>query len=112
MILSDQEYQMHKAAVWRATIILSVVTTVEVGIALLYDTFFHDSGFRMALAVFMILATLVKAYYIVAVFMHLKYERKALAITILMPLMFLVWLLIALLMEGVSWHQMLGYFHG
>jgi len=110
MILSDQEYQMHKAAVWRATIILSVVTTVEVGIALLYDTFFHESGFRMALAVFMIMATMVKAYYIVAVFMHLKYERKALAITILMPIMFLIWLLIALLMEGVSWHQMIEFY--
>lgn len=107
MSLSKQEYQHHKAAVWRATWILAVVTIIEVGVALIYDSYFHESGLRMGLNVFMVVATLVKAFYIVAVFMHLKYENKALALTVLMPLFFLVWFIIAFLWEGYSWHNMM-----
>lgn len=44
--------------------------------------------------------TLVKAFYIMGEFMHLKYEVKALIWAILIPTIFLVWLLIALGYEG------------
>lgn len=47
-----------------------------------------------------ILMTLVKAFYIVAEFMHLKHEVKNLIITILVPVMFVLWLILALLLEG------------
>ena len=109
-MMQQEEYKHHVNAVWRATIILGVVTVIEVGIALLYDRFFHDSGFRMGLNVFMVVATLVKAFYIVAVFMHMKYEQKALALTVLMPLAFLIWFIIAFIWEGVSWNMMRGMF--
>lgn len=104
--LSQAEYKHHVSAVWRSTLILAVVTIVEVGFALIYDEFFHDTGFRMGMNVFMIVATLVKAFYIVAVFMHLKYEKKAMALTILMPLAFLIWFLIAFIWEGMYWNYL------
>lgn len=44
--------------------------------------------------------TIVKAFYIVAEFMHLKGEVKALVWSILLPLIFVVWLIIALIIEG------------
>lgn len=107
MTLSQEEYQHHKAAVWRATIILAVVTSIEVGAALLYESFLGETSLKMGLNVFMVTATLVKAFYIVAVFMHMKYERKALALTVLMPLFFLIWFIIAFIWEGTSWHHMM-----
>ena len=102
--MSQEEYKHHVSAVWRTTGILAVVTIVEVGIALLYDFFFHGSmGLKMGLNIFMIVATLVKAFYIVAVFMHMKYEKQALMLTVTLPTLFLVWAIIAFLWEGSTW---------
>ena len=44
--------------------------------------------------------TIFKAYYIVSEFMHLKYEVKMLIWSIMVPLMFIIWLIIALIYEG------------
>ncbi|MCC5929815.1 MAG: cytochrome C oxidase subunit IV family protein [Cyclobacteriaceae bacterium] len=44
--------------------------------------------------------TLVKAFYIVGEFMHLKYEVKVLIWSIVIPSIFVVWLVIALIYEG------------
>lgn len=49
--------------------------------------------------------TLVKAGYIVAVFMHLKDEVRSLVMTILIPLTFVIWLILVLLIEG-------GFYNG
>ena len=46
--------------------------------------------------------TIVKAFYIVGEFMHLKHEVKSLIWSILLPCIFVVWLLIALIWEGGS----------
>lgn len=105
-MMTQEDYKHHVSSVWKATGILAAVTIVEVVIALIYDNYFYESGLRMGLNVFMVVATLMKAFYIVAVFMHLKYERKALALTILMPLVFLVWFIIAFVWEGISWYNL------
>jgi cytochrome c oxidase subunit IV len=49
-----------------------------------------------------ILLTIVKAAYIVGEFMHLRYEMKVLYWSILIPLVFIVWMLVAFLYEGFS----------
>lgn len=49
--------------------------------------------------------TLVKASYIMMEFMHLKDETKTLFWSIFLPLIFLVWLIAALLKEGVEIFQ-------
>ncbi len=78
--------------------ILLAVTIVEVGLALLH----FEVGFlpRGVLNVIFIGLTIVKAFYIVAEFMHLKHEVKQLVWIILIPLAFLVWGIGALLWEG------------
>ncbi|WKN44385.1 cytochrome C oxidase subunit IV family protein [Tunicatimonas pelagia] len=80
---------------WRIAGILAIVTAIEFAFAyilprgpLLYFTF--------------IALTLVKAFYIVAEFMHLKGEVKTLIWSIVIPTIFVVWLVIALLAEGSS----------
>ncbi len=45
---------------------------------------------------------LIKAYFIVEVFMHMKYEKISLALTILVPVIFIIGLIMGLLYEGIS----------
>jgi cytochrome c oxidase subunit 4 len=52
-------------------------------------------------ALFVIL-TIVKAGYIVGEFMHLKYEVKVLFWAILVPILFIVWMLVAFVYEGMK----------
>ncbi len=79
--------------IWRVALILAVITAAEFTIAFLLPA-------SMTRNMVFILMTLVKAFYIVAEFMHLKHEVKVLAWSILIPLVFVVWLLVALLVEG------------
>ena len=79
--------------IWRTALVLAVITTIELAIAFTMGS----SALRTSIFVGL---TLVKAFYIVSEFMHLKYEAKVLIWSILVPTMFIVWLLLALLMEG------------
>jgi cytochrome c oxidase subunit IV len=87
--------QPHTKAIWRTFWILFGITAFEFLIAF---TMAHGL-LRVAIFVGM---TLVKAFFIVAEFMHLKTEVKTLIWSIIIPLVFIVWLVIALLMEGNS----------
>ena len=104
---TEQEYVDQRKAVWKTTAILGVVTIVEVAMALLYAQFFGHTSFRMALNVFMVVASLTKAFYIIGVFMHVKYENKALQYSILAPpIGFFIWFIIAFMMEGAAYNNM------
>jgi cytochrome c oxidase subunit IV len=46
--------------------------------------------------------TIVKAAFIVGEFMHLRYEVKVLFWSILIPLIFIVWMLVAFVYEGIA----------
>ncbi|HYG37443.1 MAG TPA: cytochrome C oxidase subunit IV family protein [Cytophagales bacterium] len=81
-------------AIWRTFWILLILTAFEFLIALGIDM---DS--RLKAAIFIIM-TFVKAFYIVGEFMHLKHEVKALIWSIVIPTGFIVWLILALLIEG------------
>jgi cytochrome c oxidase subunit IV len=77
----------------RVALILAAVTFVEFVFA-----FTMDAGV-LRTSIFVGL-TIVKAYYIVSEFMHLGHERKSLIWSILLPTIFIVWLIIALIYEG------------
>ncbi len=79
--------------IWRTALVLGVITTIEFVIAFTMES----SALRTSLFVGL---TLVKAFYIVSEFMHLKYEVKVLIWSILVPTLFIIWLLLALLIEG------------
>jgi cytochrome c oxidase subunit IV len=91
---SDNGAEQRKV-IWKTFWILLILTAVEFVVA-----FFIPAGtFKVAIFVGM---TIVKAFYIVGEFMHLKHEVKSLIWTILLPCIFVVWLLLALMMEGGS----------
>jgi cytochrome c oxidase subunit IV len=82
--------------IWRTLTILSLLTAVDI---ILYF-YMPLTGFRNF--IFIILG-LVKAYYIVASFMHMKHEKIDLAVVILVPLLFVLGLIAGLLYEGNFW---------
>jgi cytochrome c oxidase subunit 4 len=49
---------------------------------------------------FFVILTIFKAGYIVGEFMHLKYEVKVLFWSVLIPMSFIVWMLVAFVYEG------------
>jgi len=97
--LTKEEYSAQVAGVWRATVWLSVITIAEVVAALMWP----EEWNRYTLNFGFIALSLLKAYFIVGEFMHVKYEKRALALTILVPTVFLVWFIIAFLWEGAMW---------
>jgi len=82
-------------AIWVTFWILLGVTALEFLIAFTSDS----KPFRI---ITFVLLTFVKAYFIVANFMHLRHEVKTLIWSVVLPTTFIVWLVIALIYEGGS----------
>lgn len=80
-------------AIWKTFIILVIITSLEFIVAFTMDT----STVRTTIFIMM---TILKAYFIVAYFMHLKYEAKGLVWVVLVPMALIVWLMVALISEG------------
>lgn len=81
---------------WKVFWILLVLTAFEFAIAFGLDS----DRFKLTKVLIFVFMTIVKAFYIVGHFMHLKDEVKSLIWTIMLPAMFVVWLLVALIYEG------------
>ena len=94
--------------IWRTTAILSGLTAFEFLMAFTkayYPKWFgisESTSSTLVLVTFVVL-TIIKAFYIVAYFMHLKHELRKLILTIMIPFLFIVWLIIGLLLEGDFW---------
>ncbi|MBC8047512.1 MAG: cytochrome C oxidase subunit IV family protein [Fimbriimonadaceae bacterium] len=89
--------------VWKVCRILGYVTIFEVAAALIYFYFFKEDVPKLLVSSLFIILSALKAYFIMSEFMHLKYELKAMTLTILTPFLFLVWGVIAFLWEGEYW---------
>ena len=82
----------------KVMLILAFVTCIEFVFA-----FTMDRSYLLT-SIFVIL-TIVKAFYIVSEFMHLGHEVKSLIWSIILPMIFVVWLLVALIYEGEYLHS-------
>ena len=94
----------NRSVIWRTFWILLVITIFEVGIA------FTSISQDILIVVFIVL-TIVKAYFIVAYFMHLKHEKQTLGYTIVLPFLLIVYLIAMALAEGnflKVWDKILG----
>ncbi len=105
--MDDGEF---KRRVKRTTIILSVVTVIELGIGLLIYAM-HKGGNPSDFLILLFkgvvcILTLAKAYYIVAVFMHLGDEIRNMIMTIVVPLMLFIWFIAAFLIDGDSYKNL------
>jgi cytochrome c oxidase subunit IV len=95
--LSPQErHAAHVKKIWKVAGILAIATIIEFVFAFALPI----EDFKFLRIWIFILLTIVKAFYIVAEFMHLKGEVKSLMWSVLLPMIFVVWLLVAMLVEG------------
>ena len=103
-------YEEGKKVVMKGLILLAIITLIEVFIALIGNGHVIE-GFHLPKIIMyplMIGLSIYKAYFIVYEFMHMKYEVKALAMSVLLPMTLLVWALIAFLNEGNFWGNSRG----
>lgn len=101
---SEEEGKKIRRKLWNVFWILLVVTTVEVSIGIFWRQLAGDSVDMVWPVVkwLFISLTLLKAFYIVAEFMHLGHERKGLILTIMTSYIFLViYLLYIVLAEAL-----------
>ncbi|WP_395625904.1 cytochrome C oxidase subunit IV family protein [Daejeonella sp.] len=89
---------MSKKKIWQVFFYLLGITAIEFFIALYLipkGILGHGMG-----NFFYIVLTLVKAFYIVAYFMHLKFEKFALKTGITVSLIFIIYFIVLMLIEG------------
>jgi len=98
----DEEHEsMTKGRIWKVFFILLGITCVEFIIALWLVPKGIIAG-NIANPIYIIL-TLFKAFYIVAYFMHLKFEKMGLIMAIIVPILFIIGLILVLTNESHYW---------
>lgn len=105
--VSDAEFSKK---VRKTTILLSVITIIELAIGLIIYNIHKgpDPSAFLVLAFkgLVCILTLAKAYYIVSVFMHLGDEIRNMIMTIVVPLLLFIWFILAFIIDGNSYKNL------
>lgn len=102
---SHASYEEQKSAVWKGLGLLAAVTLAEVALSLMKAAEWAkglESVFAIA-SILIIVLSIYKAYFIIFEFMHMAYEVRGLAMTVLLPTFLLLWAVIAFFYEGDAW---------
>ena len=112
MAAAHASYEDQKKLVFRGLILLGVLTLIEVAFALIArghvtpSIKYTEGSLMHYFYMFVMVAfSLYKAYFIVFKFMHMGSEVKGLAMSVLMPMLLLVWAVIAFFSEGGYWGE-------
>ncbi len=82
--------------IWKVAMWMAIITLIEYGFA-------FGMGAGMLRSVIFVGLTIVKAFFIVSEFMHLGHEIKGLMYSIILPMIFIIWLIVALVnLEGAA----------
>lgn len=100
------EHHENKNEVRNVTIILSVLTIVELILGFMMIDMANGSTAKMSTKITIIVLMLAKAYYIVGYFMHLKHEIRNLIMTITVPMALFIWFITAFLYDGNSFRNL------
>ena len=87
--------KVETSKLWKIAGLLLLITLIEFVFAFSLPE--HWKWMKVSIFVGL---TFVKAFYIISEFMHLKHETKVLIWSIALPLIFVVWFVIALIYEG------------
>jgi len=98
----DEHVGLSKSKIWQVFFILLGITVVEFIIALVILP--KHLVPHMAGNIAYVLLTLLKAYYIVSFFMHLKFEKTGLQLSLGLAFIFIFYFIVLMLTEG-------GYLH-
>jgi cytochrome c oxidase subunit IV len=99
------EHASGTGRIWKTFWVLSALTIVELALGYLLYFKHGQWGYVPVISTKLTIAvlTLLKAYYIVSIFMHLGDEIRNMIMTIIVPLMLFVWFIAAFLWDGNSW---------
>lgn len=82
--------------IWKVALFMAGITAIEYVLAFTMDAGMLRSGIFIGLTIW-------KAFYIVSEFMHLGHEVKGLMYSVVLPMIFILWLIIALVnLEGAA----------
>ena len=101
-IHAPEHESMTKGKIWQVFFYLLGITTIEFIIALYLipkGIVSHGIGNFAYISL-----TIVKAFYIVAYFMHLKFEKFAFKASIVLSLFFIIYFIVLMLIEGNYMH--------
>ena len=100
-------YEESVSGVWKGLILLAGVTIAEVILSLVKAAEFveHLRPVIYVASLLIIALSIYKAYFIIYEFMHMGYEVKGLAMSVLLPTFLLLWALIAFFNEGDAWRK-------
>ncbi len=102
---SEEEGRKIRKNIFKVTILLSVITAVEVIVGVLFsksNPSVSDNAWTLIKYGYIVL-TLIKAGYIVMEFMHLGHERKGMKLTVLVPYaIFIIYLIFIAITEALS----------
>ena len=111
LIMSDHRtYEESIKAVYKGLLLLGVVTLIEVAFSLfgkghIFPSLAENYKWPIIVAsVFILVLSIYKAYFIIYEFMHMKYEVASLGKTVLLPMVLLIWAIIAFFWEGNDWN--------
>jgi cytochrome c oxidase subunit IV len=120
LISAEMTFQHHtedaefRKRVRKTTILLSVITLIELAIGLsIYTLHKGENPSHLLILMFkglVCILTLAKAYYIVSVFMHLGDEIRNMIMTIVVPLMLFIWFIAAFIIDGNSYKNLRNKF--
>lgn len=97
----DEEHEsMSRGEIWKVFFILLGLTILEFIIALAIPETLMAHSIK---TIIYIVLTLAKAFYIVAYFMHLKFEKLFLIYLIVVPMILVLGIVATLLHEGDYW---------
>ncbi len=108
--MAHLSYDEAKKNVYKGLLLLGGVTLAEVLLSLLGKGHIIDGFEQYAVIAYIVGAGLIalslyKAYFIIYEFMHMAYEVKGLAMSVLLPTLLLVWAIAAFFQEGDSWRE-------
>jgi caa(3)-type oxidase subunit IV len=99
---SEEDGKKIRKKIWKVTALLTIITIAEVVVGIMVNRMENPDIWGMIKAAYIVL-TLLKAAYIVAVFMHLGDEKKALRATIIGPYaIFIMYLIFIAITEGTA----------
>jgi cytochrome c oxidase subunit 4 len=98
-------YEESVKGVWKGLGLLAIVTLAEVFLSLgkAMEALENYTWLIYGLAFLIIVLSIYKAYFIIYEFMHMGYEVRGLALSVLLPVLLLVWALVAFFNEGSAW---------
>jgi cytochrome c oxidase subunit 4 len=100
--VNSTESRTQVKRIWRVFWVLLVITVAEV----IMGMFFSHQMPKALVAFFFLALTILKAGYIIAVFMHLGDELSNFIITMAIPITLFIWFIIAFLADGSFWLYM------